>query len=431
MATVHTTAAAAAYADWQLRTDPYAEPLRTPTSTLVIWPNVDGTVTYFRGNGFTFNSSSGDPTGGVVTSIEHRASIGGVLLGSGTGLNLSLVTGADRLDSGVESFYAYVFAGNDIFTTADPTDDGADGYGGNDRMTGYLGNETIDGNTGNDTVSGGAGNDHVLGGAGNDVLYGAAGNDVLYGGSGDDYLSGGSGNDLFVLSNSLDTATDSSGIDVITSTVSRSLGSYSGIENLTLLGTSAINGAGTSGANTLKGNTAANRLSGYDGSDKLYGDSGNDTLYGGAGNDTLSGGAGNDYLSGSTGSDKLYAGTGVDRMSGYLGQDTFIFQSITELGKGATRDTITEIWQSEGDRIDLSGVDANGTADGNGAFTLLTIAGSAFTGVRGELRYQQYNVAGTSNDKTIISGDVDGDRTADFEIAVMGLETFKAGDFVL
>lgn len=172
---------------------------------------------------------------------------------------------------------------------------------------------------------------------------------------------------------------------------------------------------------------------GYAGNDLLddTGSYGHDRLYGGSGNDTLYGGAGNDYLSGGTGSDTLYAGSGVDRLSGYKGKDTFVFDSLYGLGKGATRDTITEMWQSEGDRINLFSVDANGTASGNGAFTLLTTVGAAFTGVRGELRYQQYNVSGTANDKTIIYGDVNGDKKADFEIAVMGLETFKAGDFIL
>jgi Ca2+-binding RTX toxin-like protein len=60
-----------------------------------------------------------------------------------------------------------------------------------------------------------------------------------------------------------------------------------GANKLTLTGSSAINGAGNSGGNTLTGNTARNTLDGGAGGDKLIGGGGNDKLLGGADADTF------------------------------------------------------------------------------------------------------------------------------------------------
>jgi Calx-beta domain/RTX calcium-binding nonapeptide repeat (4 copies) len=57
------------------------------------------------------------------------------------------------------------------------------------------------------------------------------------------------------------------------------------IENLTLTGTSTINGTGNDSKNVLKGNSANNLLNGGAGNDNLTGNGGNDTLTGGLGND--------------------------------------------------------------------------------------------------------------------------------------------------
>jgi Ca2+-binding RTX toxin-like protein len=58
------------------------------------------------------------------------------------------------------------------------------------------------------------------------------------------------------------------------------------IENLTLIGMTAINGTGNNAKNLLRGNSGNNILTGL---------AGNDTLDGGAGMDTLIGGLGNDF----------------------------------------------------------------------------------------------------------------------------------------
>lgn len=74
--------------------------------------------------------------------------------------------------------------------------------------------------------------------------------------------------------------------------------------------------------------------------------------------------------------------------------------------------------ESEDDVIDLRSIDADTGRSGNNAFTF--IGKSAFSGEAGELRYSG----------TIISGDVNGDGRADFEIDA-GLTRYYSSDFLL
>jgi serralysin len=117
-------------------------------------------------------------------------------------------------------------------------------------------------------------------------------------------MRGGTGNDIYMVDNAKDSVTENAneGIDTVQSTRTYTLGAN--LENLTLTGTSAINGTGNTLDNVLTGNSAAN------------------TLTGGAGNDTLDGGAGNDTLTGGTGNDVYRFGPGA-------GQDTLIENDAT------------------------------------------------------------------------------------------------------
>ncbi len=117
-------------------------------------------------------------------------------------------------------------------------------------------------------------------------------------------------------------------------------------------------------------------------------------------------------------------------MTGSTGADDFDFNSVAEIGRGATRDIIRDFVHLIDD-IDLRTIDANGGAPGNTAFSFLAAKGAAFTGVAGELRWFQQNPAGTANDRTIIEGDINGNRVADFQIQLTGLKTLTAADFVL
>jgi Ca2+-binding RTX toxin-like protein len=198
------------------------------------------------------------------------------------------------------------------------------GYAGNDRIYGGKGNDFIYGTYGHDVLHGGEGDDWIDGWTENDYIYGEAGHDILYSGHGDDYIYGGEGNDW-------------------------------------LYG--------------LEGN---DRAYGQGGNDHLYGTYGYDVLYGGEGNDwadgwtendSIYGEGGNDSLEGGNGNDWLNGGSGQDKLHGEAGADTFDYNAASESTLLAP-DTIYDFSGTgrEGDKIDLSGIDANLYAAGNQAF---------------------------------------------------------------
>ena len=47
------------------------------------------------------------------------------------------------------------------------------------------------------------------------------------------------------------------------------------------------------------------------------------------------------------------------------------------------------------------------------------------------MRWFQENPIGLASDKTIVAGDINGDRVADFQIELTGLKALTAADFVL
>ncbi|MDS7968862.1 putative Ig domain-containing protein [Acinetobacter sp. V117_2] len=223
------------------------------------------------------------------------------------------------------------------------------GASGNDTLTGQAGNDILYGQAGNDTLNGGTGNDTMYGGKGDDTyivdstadvisesvnegtdtvqssvtytlvnnvenltltgttaingtgnalnnvivgnsaintLTGGAGDDYLDGGVGADKLLGGTGNDSYVIDNTGDIVTENTGegIDTVLSSITYTLGNN--LENLTLTGSTAINGTGNALNNVLVGNSAINTLTGGAGDDYLDGGAGADKLLGGLGNDT-------------------------------------------------------------------------------------------------------------------------------------------------
>ena len=97
--------------------------------------------------------------------------------------------------------------------------------------------------------------------------------------------------------------------------------------NLTLTGSSSLNGTGNANDNKITGNSASNTLDGRAGNDKLKGGAGKDTLTDEEGNNTLEGGSGNDILTAGPGNDSLNGGSGNDSLSGGFGNDRFKFGS--------------------------------------------------------------------------------------------------------
>ncbi|MGL4960309.1 MAG: calcium-binding protein [Inquilinus sp.] len=240
-------------------------------------------------------------------------------------------------------------------------------FAGADTMTGSQQHDTLLGLGGDDVLSGLGGNDSLLGGDGNDVLRGGAGADTLDGGAGTDTAS---------------YYTSSIGIAVDLSTGKGSGGEAQGD---ILIGIENVSGSQTD--DSIIGTTGANVLQGWNG---------NDILLGGRGADTLTGGA------------------GADRFQ-YFGA----IHSLT----GAGADRITDFSHAQGDRIDLSPMDASTTVAGNQAFSF--IGAGLYTGVAGQLRYSV--VGGV----TTIAGDINGDKASDFHIQLTGAVNLVAGDFVL
>ncbi|MFT3975112.1 MAG: hypothetical protein QM699_17215 [Amaricoccus sp.] len=174
--------------------------------------------------------------------------------------------------------------------------------------------------------------------------------------------------------------------------------------------------SGGRGDDLLRGGAGHDLLRGGAGHDRLLGDGGDDRLLGGSGQDALVGGPGDDRLSGGAGADRLAGGWGTDVLAGGAGRDVFVFADPGHAGTGAARDTIRDF--APGDRIDLSGMDADPSTRGDQAFHLID---GAFGGEPGELRV----VAG------LIQGDIDGDGRADFGIGLAGPALPGAGDLLL
>src|SRR5262249_10720043 len=125
-------------------------------------------------------------------------------------------------------------------------------------------------------------------------LIGNSGANVLDGGAGADTMVGGAGNDTFLVDDSGDVLSENSseGTDLVQSGVTWTLAAN--FENLTLTGSSNINGTGNSVANAITGNSGDNTLTGGTGNDTLTGGSGSDAYIfnDGDGQDTITESAG-------------------------------------------------------------------------------------------------------------------------------------------
>ncbi len=328
-----------------------------------------------------------------------------------------------------------------LFNTGSQNTGGA----GVDRLVSI---ENVFGTNCNDTITGN-GTDNALSGlAGNDTLIGNGGNDTLNGGSGNDLLNGGTGNDTA----SYRTATAGVTVDLdvmgAQNTGGAGLDTLVNIENLigsnfndTLTGAFTDNNTIRGGAGndrliadhstnfTLNGDTGNDELFAGPGSGTLDGGAGNDTLYAGDGSFTLNGGAGNDTLTIDIflgGDSTLNGGAGADTLE-HLdppftgGIVTFDYNAVGDSPAGAGKDTIINFIgvngfedNENGDRIDLTTIDANALVTGNQAFSW--IGSNAFTAA-GQLRY-----AGG-----LLQGNTDADAAAEFEIRLVGAPALSVG----
>jgi serralysin len=399
------------------------------------------------------------------------------LLGSGSfavvgnGLNNVLTGNADNniLNGGAGADTLNGGAGNDTYVVdniGDVVIENGTSTSEIDLVYSYI-NYTLGNNVENLTLVG-TDNINATGNALNNVLNGNSANNILDGGAGADFMAGGAGNDTYIVDNAGDvvseTSTLASEIDTVRSSINYVLGAN--VENLTLTGTADIFALGNTLDNVLIGNDGNNQLSGGAGLDTMIGGKGNDTyaldqsgeltliqelanegtdtllltyaatpqtnlvdlgisnlvnvenvtLLGG-GNFTLTGNSLNNVLTGNADNNTLNGGAGADTLTGGAGADTFVFGSVNEIGMGTSRDMITDFNSLQGDKIDLTQFDANLLNAGFNGFSF--IGAADFTGA-GQLRFVDH----------MLSGNVSGNAGADFEIQLVGVNSFSANDLV-
>ena len=287
-----------------------------------------------------------DGTGNSLDNTLRGNSVANVLTG-GAGNDIYVVgtgdTVVEQLNEGidrVQSAVTWTLAANvEQLTLTGAAAINGTGNSLNNVLIGNSAPNVLDAESGDDTLNGGAGEDTLIGGIGNDtyivdnvgdvvieninegtdlvqssvsylltasvedltltgtvainatgnslnnMLTGNSGANILDGAAGADTMIGGTGNDTYVVDDAGDAVTEiaNQGIDTVQSAITYVLGME--VENLTLIGSTAIDGTGTGLNNILEGNIASNILTGLDGNDRLDGGAGADTLVGGVGND--------------------------------------------------------------------------------------------------------------------------------------------------
>ena len=149
--------------------------------------------------------------------------------------------------------------------------------------------------------------------------------------------------------------------------------------------------------------------------DNLTGSIHADDLWGDDNANVINGNDGNDMLKGYGGADTLIGGAGADK---------FIWMSTAETGVTIpTMDLIADFNFAQGDRIWLSGVDANAFAGGNQAFTFIGQAG--FSGATGEVNFVHVGNETIIQMQTGVEVDIEGG------IRLAGMLTPEASWFLL
>lgn len=254
---------------------------------------IQSSVTHTLGNNIEYLTLVG------VANINGNGNSGDNVLVGNSGANV--LSGGD---------------GNDYLTGGDG-DDTLDGGADDDQLQGSGGHDYLSGGTGSDTLIGGDGIDTMVGGGGDDgyvirdigdviienanegwdwvessvsytlsqnveelmldykagaidatgnslnnLLTGNKYSNVLNGGLGDDTMEGGLGDDIYIVDSVSDVVFEivNGGIDTLKSGISYSLGDN--VENLSLTGSTAIDGRGNELSNYLVGNSASNTLYG-------------------------------------------------------------------------------------------------------------------------------------------------------------------------
>lgn len=208
--------------------------------------------------------------------------------------------------------------------------------------------------------------------SGDETLKGTDGDDVLDGWGGADTLIGGEGDDIYRVNSRGDRVVEwaDEGRDIIDTTISRGL--EAGVEVLRAIGSGALSLTGNMQANVLIGNGADNVLTG---------------------------------------------GLGQDALEGNGGADIFRYGAVLDSRPDAP-DVIVDFSRLEGDRIDLSAIDADTEESGDQSFHWIGSRG--FSGSAGELR----------RDGNMVQADVNGDGVVDMALEVRDVALI-GDDFLL
>jgi Ca2+-binding RTX toxin-like protein len=328
----------------------------------------------------TVESSAASTTLG--TYVENlRLTSSGIASGTGNELSNIIFSGAgNNVMDGGEGLYFGVDTASYAYATAAVTVSLAlagpqhTGGAGNDTLLNF---ENLAGSRFNDALVGDAGNNRLDGGAGNDTLDGGAGHS--------DTLAGGAGDDTYLVRDSATLVElAGQGTDWVIAQAADIIVTLSDhVENF------RVGLTGEYSYLYVNGGAQANRMEGG---------LGRDMFNGGGGDDTLVGGAGRDHLTGGDGADSFALSGVVD--------DVFI----------------DDFSHAQGDRIDLSGIDANVDLAGDQGFTF--IGSAQFSGnATGQLRYDAA--------WGVLLGSTDADTTEEFTIWLSGNPGVVASDLLL
>jgi Ca2+-binding RTX toxin-like protein len=363
---------------WTVRVNGAIEALGAASNGLEVFGLFTNASTIIVGRGGDISGVASGITAALTLSIVNFGTISG-------GKSINSIGPTHITNAGLLIGDVICASGNDTFTDFK-------------KVKGVVKNGTVVG-----LIDLGDGDDHFNGGARAETFRDSPGIETCnFGGGNDTFVAV----KVLVNSDGIDSINGGKGVDTYdASGSSATLGiNLDKVEHGFLLGAHSAIGADVGGDQII-------------GFENVIGGSAGDTMFGSSAANALKGGGGADHLYGLGGRDVLEGGTGAD---------TFHFLTLTDSGKAASnRDLITDFsgTADDGDKIDLTAIDANGSVAGDPGFTF--IGTDHFNKTRGQLR-QSF---GDGN--TIVSGDVNGDGKADFSIVLTGHLLLSATDFGL